>query len=635
METPDDCLQQLNAQYPNIPFLALGQTVFWDEPTKATLFLHRVKSATKRPFVAGIHDTDYFAKLPGHPSASKETPFALVPHDDVTTRGLWSAAGEMSRLFGSEDVPTRGKLVKEAGVQLSRLTQEEQATHTTAWGWTGLIETGWKKSIVAEIPLGDIKSVLLEQIEWATENSETGQALSQCVRQYAETNPHATLPDLYEALLPGFWEMLLGATPSEFSTTRTTQLLKFNTQTASLPRFAFVELFLAPKTRGVAKDAYNLAVQGSDIYPLTHFGEDALPFDLFIPTKGRGTLYLTPGGTLTIDAGENGASITLKGTPITNLGQLAARVETAFGTECVLLGKAVTLIPMLAAEFIFTMHEGASAYTERTHTMLEILRKKSVALPVLHPILRLKYDTWSALSALPNAASTYLNLPPFLEQATGRTKIAADDFAACWKERLQDEKQLLRELSSAQKPRDLMAFLRDTNAQTQYENTTQTLLKIRQKGITLYEKRHALYADIRTLRSRYNALQNQQGADTRAHTPPFTSEHLARRQKQFAEPMQALREQIQIKELEARRNKNTQDALEDSLEVTEARETLRNIEVELEKKRIVLAQNALQTVYGLPHTSYRPSFWWFLQVDPSENWFRKTAETAKLYLEVL
>jgi hypothetical protein len=630
MDTKGDCLEQLDNQYPCVPFLALGQTVLWDEPTKATLFLR----GSRRPFIAGVHDTDYFAKLPGHPAAARNTPFVQVAHDDITTRGLWSAAGEMSRFFGSEDVPTREKLTREGGVNLARLTQDEQRQLTTAWGWSGLIETGWEKSIVAEIPLRAIQDALVSQVAWAVESTELQGTLCDQVSQYAEAHPTATLPDLYEALLPRFYAMLLGQTPAELSTTRTTQLLQFNTQTATLPRFAFVESFLALKTRSVAKDAYNLAVQGSDIYPLDHFGEDALPFDLFVPGKGRGTISLTPGGTLTIDATEK---ITLRGKPILSITALAARIEEALGTNCVLIGKAVTLIPMLAAEYIFTMHEGASGYTGRTNAMLSYLRQKGVALPPIYPILRLKYDTWTALSAV----QTTINLPPFLVQATGRNTIATDDFAACWRERVQDEKQLLRELSRAQKPRDLMRLLRDADSEQsyaseqEYASATQTLLKLRQEGEELHEQRHALYAEIRTLKARYNALQHQRGTDFRTRVFPLTPSDVAAREQQFTVPMSRLREQIQGLEMKARTLKNQQHALEKSDAADAAHAALRDIERQIERKRATLAQNALQTIYGLPHTSYRPSFWWFLQLDPSGNWLRRTAETAKLSLEVL
>ena len=89
-------LGELDRLAPGAPLLALGQTVLWDEPMKGGVAL-LLKG--KRKFIAGVHDTDYFAKLPS--GERKKGQFKAVPHNDTTTRALWSAAGEFSALFGS------------------------------------------------------------------------------------------------------------------------------------------------------------------------------------------------------------------------------------------------------------------------------------------------------------------------------------------------------------------------------------------------------------------------------------------------------------------------------------------------------------------------------------------------------
>jgi hypothetical protein len=633
MNDETDCLEILAMRYPNTPFLALGQTVLWDEPTKTTLFLR----GSRRPFVAGVHDTDYFAKLPGHPATAGEHPFALVAHDDVTTRGLWSAAGEMSRLFGSEDVPTRELLQKKGGVQWTRLTADEQQMFTTAWGWTGIIQAGWEKSIVAEERLAEVLPTLLQQVRETVGGSaehlsgtRAEGAMALCatlcgwITDFATAHPDATLPDLYEDLLPRLWALLLGAVPPQLTTTRTTRLLRFNTQTAGLPRFALVEVFLNPKTRKAASDAYNAAVEGSDIYTLDEFGVGALPFDVFVPGKGRGTLHVTPGGTVTIDAAE---TITLRGKPIVTLHDLAERLET-LSTDCVLLGKAVTLIPMLATEFILTMHEGASAYTDRTRALVQQLPVKH-----LHPILRLRYDTWTALSAIPPAPDTHFVLPPHLQQATGRTKIDFDDFAACWRTRILDEKQTLCDLRTARKPRDLFVLL--NLPATAYEEATQTLLTLRAEASALHQRVHALYAQIDAWRTERQQLERAKGDDFRARALPLTQNDEQERQVRFDLPIDALRQKIRAAREESRRLKSERRAIETSTAAQDARATLRACEATAERERARRAQNALQTVHGLPHTAYRPSAWWFPLVDPSGAWLQRTAETATLFLEEL
>ena len=111
-----DLLQPIVAAGRPVHLLALGQTVFWDEPTKAGI-LARIKNTTPGVTVTvGIHDTDYFAKASQHPKIDVSQPYAILGHDDWMTRGLWSAAGELHRLFGSEDPPLLSELSGKGGV---------------------------------------------------------------------------------------------------------------------------------------------------------------------------------------------------------------------------------------------------------------------------------------------------------------------------------------------------------------------------------------------------------------------------------------------------------------------------------------------------------------------------------------
>ncbi|MBL8040096.1 MAG: hypothetical protein JNM04_01990, partial [Chthonomonas sp.] len=115
-----EVLQQLQDICPGAPFLALGQTILWDEPMKAGVIDALQQHGFERPFIAGIHDTDYFAK---HPGATQQKGYQALAHNDTTTQALWSAAAEFSALFGSETV-IRREWLQEAGIRLSRIARE-------------------------------------------------------------------------------------------------------------------------------------------------------------------------------------------------------------------------------------------------------------------------------------------------------------------------------------------------------------------------------------------------------------------------------------------------------------------------------------------------------------------------------
>src|SRR5450759_2504574 len=113
-------LGELKRHYASVPFLTLGQTVLWDEPVKSAFCRLLEAIMPDAAMVAAVHDTDYFAKLPQ--LENRAAKFVMLPHNDGDTRNLWSAAGEISCLFGSETVPTRS-LLTEHGVAFDRVAR--------------------------------------------------------------------------------------------------------------------------------------------------------------------------------------------------------------------------------------------------------------------------------------------------------------------------------------------------------------------------------------------------------------------------------------------------------------------------------------------------------------------------------
>lgn len=694
-----EAIQSLRQRFPSAPFLTLGQTVLWDEPVKAAFCRILEQCAPDAATVAAVHDTDYFAKLA--PFDNREEKFVIVPHNDGDTRGLWSAAGELSCLFGSETVPTRATLT-ENGVAVDRVARNFPGgleallnQETDAWGWRALVHTEPHPLIAADVKLRDIAPALRRQLEWGLGQSvqflaepEAGQKLTAqmlaWVEEYISVQPDGTLSGLYQWLTPKLWVLMRGGQSCNLQTGASMELFRFNPQTCKLPRFAFVELFLQPATREIAKKCYNEALRGSGIYELSQFGPGALPFDVVIPGHGRGTLRLHE-SSLFIQTEE---PITLcTGCDCGSIEDLADALQNKFGPEVALVGKAVSLISMLAAEFVFVFHERASSYTARTQKMNQCLREAGISL-ALHPMLRLKYATWDALKTTP---ATF-RLPTHLATAFSAPTISATEFAARWEAVCDEQDRLRGALKSCQAPRDLLNLLADWKGAFWIEK----LEEYREgRGVikTLREQTQVLEAEVLRLRQNARAnleaaatLERQKGEDFRATVQPLRERlfdlkeamanrlvavgpdgkpvKLSREEKaaqasrelqeeneieslrekietrqaeraHFDEQISKLRGQARNEQAEAKSHIAERVALERSAEAVEARATIARIEAEAELARLRFVRDAIAVSAGLRYTNFRPTAWWFPLVSPGGEWFDELARTAQARLEEL
>lgn len=709
-----EAIGSLRRQYPETPFLTLGQTVLWDEPVKAAFcrLLMTLEQQGRIPaggrMVAGVHDTDYFAKLSG--LAVRDTPFVLLRHNDGDTRGLWSAAGEISALFGAEVVPSRPDLARN-GVSFSMaasvypggaealLNQETEAPL-----WRAIVHTEPHQLLAADVKLGEIAPALIQQIRWAFRQTLRGvgcpedfesdvpcasrqvaRDIKGWVEGFLAEHPNCTLSDLYRDLIPKIWALTggEGAVPSE--TTTSVELFRFNGETATLPRFRFVDVFLNPATRELARRCYDDAVRGSGIYTLDQFGPGALPFDVVVPGHGRGTLRLHEGSVI-IET-EEPVELCEMCDP-DSVSSLAAILERRLGPGVALVGKAVALISMLAAEFIFVFHEKASSYTSRTAKMNTALRQAGVQLD-LHPMLRVKLGAWNALSG---AVEGNFYLPSYLQRAFGDEKVPIQEFAASW-QRVREEQDTRRaELAACHTPTSLMRYLAQhgepiwTEKEQAYTAAQGALQMILERVAPVDAEIADLRARQRALRAEAVALERSKGEQYRTGVAPlrdriadllnaanertqpldeqgkprkWTREEraqLALLEKAEFEEVQALRKHIEdleshragmedkIQQLHAEARALGRQAraavvrkleLERCPEAVTARAAMRRLQSEAELQKLYLVRDSILVSEGLYYTNYRPTAWWFPMVSPDGKWFRQLAEQAQARIEIL
>lgn len=650
VRSAQEVLTELRVQYPNTPFLALGQTVFWDEPVKASIRLLLDSYELGGEMVIGVHDTDYFAKAKlRHAGQSR---FLLMPHNDGSTKDLWSAAGEISTLFGSETFPTRDQYAK-SGVafeRASKISGEEFTAFldkmTEAWGWRGVVYTGSRDLVVNSLSVQEVGDSVLEMLAWGFDNAIAQIAPDCCQREAQriaerilgwckecrDEDPSASLSDLFQCVLPQIYQMLLGRKPAQTTVTCTTDLLRLAPETANLPRFRLVDAFLNPETREIAIDAYNQAVSGSEIYTLDKFGAGALPFDVIVPGHGRGTLRIHP-KVLFIETRQP-IPIGLK-KPITSIQELAEVLHAKFKEPVTLVGKAVSLVSMLSQEFLFLFHEEGSMYVWRTKKMNDILRTAGVDLN-FHPIVRIRYQTWDALAE----AQSTLRLPEHLASTFGRATITVPEFAASWRSVVEEQKAFCEKSASLQKPLALLSYLQEREALAGWDERKAAYIEAKATLLGLVERRNAIQSEVRetydtlkALRTEHLAVQQRKGNHFRSVTE-WTSTALAQRQAFEQEENTLIQAKARLR-LQSLHLRNKREHAERGAEAQEARDTMHYIENEAELARLRLVRSALLTVEGLPHTAHRPSAWWFPMVDKTGRWFQRVAETAELYLQPL
>ncbi|MHB1456582.1 MAG: zinc ribbon domain-containing protein [Armatimonadota bacterium] len=668
--TSDMLISRLTDEFKGVKLLAMGQTVFWDEPVKAVLKRLLDERLPDSVMVAGIHDADYFSKIPANTVPEGWT---MLPHNDGSTRDMWVAAAEISRLFGSETIPYRD-LLTGYGVQLDKIARDFPGgrdtlinTVTEAWGWRGLVHVDSSNEVACCVSLQDALPHIMGLLEWGFGHSldsisdtdesygkSVADELIEDVKTYADANPEARISDMYCDLMVKLYSRLLGYRPANLELTRATELFRFNRSTAELPRFNLLRMFLNPETRSLCQESYDLAVEGSDAYTLDRFPDGAIPFDLVVPCLGRGTICLRK-GRVVIDM-DDPVSVPYTA-PITTPEELAALLEDKFGPDISLVGKAITLVLMMAGEFIFVLHEEASAYVPRCEKMASMMKERGLAAD-FYPILRIDYHTWDSLSA----CDLTLHLPGHLASVMGQGEITSTEFADTWQSAADEQDNILKQISEISSIDELLDYLTARQPETwnprisEYRSATTAIrdlsartepLKSESVGLrdlsfrlkqdiqqTEAEKGEHFRTNIKPLKDKQWDMESNEiisGAEWDAIASEM-AKHEADR-SHIEQKIADMREQAKAAMNRSLEIKNMVRDLEKGEEAEKARQSVRKIEYEAELSRLWLVRDAILVSKGLRYTDHRPSAWWFLLTDPELRWFNKVAETAEYYFE--
>ncbi len=632
--TLQEAVKQLSTVAPGAPLLALGQTVFWDEPMKAGLALEAAKAGVR--FVGGVHDTDYFAKAPGTKHARNQ--FLTLPHNDGSTKALWSAAAEFSCLFGSETVITKDALIK-AGLRFDRLSQIRKGfldEATQAWGWRGIVSLDEQPPITLEVKADSLSRELCKTLQWAINESTSslgGEGLDRAIKKGDQLNAlfcdsaeldGQNLSGVYRDLLPRIYSYVANQ-PVPVESAQTSELLRFNTTTCALPRFELVRAFIE---NPAARAAYDHAIKGyPGLYGLAKFGTGAIPFDLVIPGIGRGTIRIGNRGIVINTPRPQFLSFK---TPIRSLEEFAKLIEGKFGPNCILVGKAVTLIGMLGREFVFAFHEGASSYVKASRELHKALDFK------INPILRIRYQLWDSLEG----SQGWFKLPEPLHFAFGSEDVCFPSFAARWRAVGAEQKERLARLGTLKKPVDLVQYLEKLvggawSTQAQEYVVLQRQLSVLSREVEdLNEKRHRIYGRLREIRGEWQALERQKGEHFRSNIyDRLASEADMEARARFTQKILLLQsERDSLRGALAKLGRKQREAAQDPA-VMRAHERRREIEIEAELKRLKLIREAIISSTGLENANRRPAAWWLPMISPDGKLFEAVMKSAECWWE--
>jgi hypothetical protein len=292
---------------------------------------------------------------------------------------------------------------------------------------------------------------------------------------------------------------------------------------------------------------------------------------------------------------------------------------------------------MLAEEFVFIFHEGASSYVKHSRKLHQSLIAQGFAAN-LKPILRVRYNAWNALQV----ACSWFHLPEPFQRSFGTEELCAPSFAARWQAVAAEQAAVLQTLGGLRRPIELIRYL-ELNVggswsclAREYESLHADLIQLREKIEASNEKKRALYHELDREKVTRGKLEVEKGVHFRTHifekTP--SPDHLAERMS-FEERIAASIARTAELRSSIRSLMRAQREMVQAPDVLKVHERRRSIELEAELKRLRLIRHAVISSTGLQHANLRPSAWWFPLLSPDGLWFRQTVDSAECYLEPL
>jgi len=274
-------------------------------------------------------------------------------------------------------------------------------------------------------------------------------------------------------------------------------------------------------------------------------------------------------------------------------------------------------------------------YVHRTRKMNDILWQNGVQIE-MRPILRMRYQTWDSLAC----GRSTLRPVPHLAATFGQQTITTPEFAASWRQVIEQQRELCDNLATVKKPRALMEFLSEQQPSepwedrlTAYDATRDAMSRLWTQGEEIKRDIEARYTRWTELKAQSEQTQIERGAHYRSVAEWRPAEETQRRQfTQTLKQLNANKSRLKSEIAELREQRRH---IERGTEMTHLRATLRELEDAVETARLHLVRNALLTIESLEHTNHRPSAWWLPMLDGSGEWFNRIAATTELYTEPL